>query len=593
MVLAVASIPVLAPANSPIFIGVPGMINIGGSSGTYDFDNVFGMTMDEAVYDPDTADSALVWSFTTDAATGAILVNGLDTTATDIRTSAGFDISYDDTSGGVDAGLTTEFADSNVETALGAAAAATKLQLSVSDGVLVTTKEILVIATADASDMAGGIWFEKAAYASGAAHAGFNVFNEWPSGSTANSLDTSDARGLTMIAPVPNSTPTEAYFGYAISPLNRDVNSGINIEAGKMYRLRTTVYAGSFGSDKPCRFRLRAGVLNTGTFDLQSLYENVGMNYLGAEANRVSTTDGVVYHNIFCPPQSARFDGLAYGGQGALTNNFRFMYDVIDVGLYLHSGELVFGSSVVDELIRPEVGSNGYLKVYGASGDGFADLPIVEIGMFANLVESSAPGWRYEALHFSDTFVAQRNTNHQENGVGSITDSVTSASYASDGSQLELFSAVSGLNMPYWFVGEPSGQVGGDFHYNSAIDYSLMEDLSNTVYYRATFTLSGDNDTYSDNTQVRLRIGNPWGVNQTGLVMAGGGSSDIGVDTTPTVYEVWWLGPDATKAESGAGKPAYDNFSLTIDQMDFLAGGGGSVFIDEVKIECFPVDFFN
>ena len=597
VVLAVALFPAITPANSPIFIGVPGMINIGDETADdFSFDNVFGMTLDEAVYDSDTADSALTWTF--DDASGVIEINSLTAASgTNLRTddTTTFDIDYTDISGGVDAGLATTYAGTNVAAAITAADAGTLINLHVSDGTFMTSKEILVLATDGGTDAAGGIYAEKAAYGAGSAHTGFTLNNDLMSGVvTGQSLDTSDARGITIQASAPDDG-TSQYYGYAISPHGATGPQPIEIQHGKVYRLRSTVYSGNVGTGTPCRFRLRAGTLNVGTFDFQTMYENVGLAGYGATAQRTPTAGGVVYESFFCPPQVARFEAIAYGG---LEHNFRFMYDLIDFGnntpAYNHAGELVFGSTVVDEFDRPEPGSNGYLVAWGSSGTPFNDLPIYEIGGLAALGITNAPGWRYEALHFGAGMVAQRNQAHVVAGVPGVGDTVTSCSYSSDGSQLRLFGDVTGQNMPYWYIGEPAGTFGTEgFHYNSAIPYSLVEEWSNTVYYRATFTLTGDNDDYTDNSQVRLRFGLPWGVSQMGVVTGLGGSTEAGPDTTPTDYEAWWMGPDTAKAELVTGKEAYDNVSLTIDMLDFDTTTGGSVYIDDVKVEVFPKDFFN
>jgi hypothetical protein len=595
VVLAVALFPAITPANSPIFIGVPGMINIGDETADdFSFANVFGMTLDEAVYDSDTADADLTWTF--DDASGVILINTFTAASgTNLRVDGAstFDINYSSLAGGVDAGLATQFAGANAAALIAAADAGTLINLHVSDGTFMTSKEILVLATDGGTDAAGGVYANKATYGSGAAHAGFAWLDEVVQGAaTGQTLDITDTRGLTAQTTAPDDG-SSAYFGRAISPkYDSGVGTPVTIQQGKVYRLRTTVYSGNVGSGEPCRFRLRAGTLNTNTWDVQSTYENVGQrNFAGATALRTPTAGGVAYENLFCPPQDARFGAIAYG---AVERNFRFFYDIIDVTGYVHTGELVFGNTIIDEFDRPDPGSNGYVRAFGSSGDGFNDLPIYEIGTLGGLGITNAPGWRYEALHVTAALVTQRNQNHTQLGVPGVGDTVTSCSYSSDGSQLRLFGALSGFNMPYWYIGEPASTFGAEgFHYNSAIPYSLMAAWSNNVYYRATFTLSADDDLYSNNPSVRLRFGNPFGVNQAGMVVAAGDLSEAGPDSTPTDYEVWWLGPDAAKAELVTGKEAYDNMSLTIDMLDFADTTGGSVFVDDVKVEVFPKDFFN
>jgi hypothetical protein len=403
-------------------------------------------------------------------------------------------------------------------------------------------------------------------------------------------LDTSDARGITIQA-LAADDGSSAHFGYAIGPrYNEPGATPVTVQKGKVYRMSTMVYSGNV-TGVPCRFRLRAGTLNAGTFDIQTMYENQPIGAIFPNQNlRAAGAAGVAYENYFCPPQADRFSSMAYGD---VARNFRLMYDLIDVFGYTWNGELVFGSTVVDEFDRPEPGSNGFLAAWGSSGLPYDWVPIVEIGALGALGVEGAPGWRYEALHFEGD-VGQRHQAHTDGGISGVNDSVTSAAVSSDRTQLRLFGAVNGSNMPYWFIGEPAGNGGAsvnDFHYNSAIPYDLVEEWSNTVVYRATFTISGDDDVYTNNPQMRLRFGLPWGISQAGLVTESGLLTQAGPDTTPTDYEVWWLGPDAAKADST--KEVVDNVSLTIDMLDFSDTTGGSFFVDDVKVEVFPRDFFN
>ena len=319
-VLALAFVPVLAPANAPIFIDVPGMITIHGDG---NFPNAFDTTLDAAVYDPDNAVETLTWSYLDpDALTD---VNGVGP-GVQLRTgpTSTFDVTTTH-SQGVGASVTpADYAGTNAEAGIGLATAgtatATKITVQCADETHVTEKDILIISDAAAgTNIANGISAVIAPYGTAT---DFSAWVEQPPlvvGSPPAMPFTQTATGLQVAGTV--ADPGDGIFlisGFSgaitLGPGVNQLPAGtaVDVQQGKMYRQTMTVTAANVAAGNlhdNLKYSLRAGTLNAATYDIQAQSINQGYRNLFADSLGLKTpwwnsaTHVVTTDNIFCPPQ--------------------------------------------------------------------------------------------------------------------------------------------------------------------------------------------------------------------------------------------------------------------------------------------------
>ena len=619
-VLALAFVPVLAPANAPIFIDVPGMITIY-NDGT--FPDAFGTTLDAAVYDPDNDADTLTWRFQEPAGSGIITVNTVGP-GVQLRTDATSTFDVMDTSVGTSGvvGITpADYAGTNAEddvaAATGGTATATKITVQCTDDTHVTEKDILIVSHQGAgTNVANGISAVIAPY--GAA----TDFSAWAAepplivGTPPAMAFTQTATGLQIAGTVADNLDNDIFLisgFYGAIQIGPGVNqllpgTAVDVQQGKMYRQTMTVTAANVAAGAMhdnLKFDIRAGTLNTATFDIQSQsinqgYRNLFPSSLGLKtpwwnnATHVATID-----NIFCAPQEARFAGIGWGGADGRARNYRMFIDVHDIDSYFYEGDLTFSNCVLEELDRPDVGSNGYLAAWGAGAKAFDEDYKPQAAAVAQAANGDL-GFAYDVQSYSrwsgemDVIVTRHTdiATLQGQPPTAVTDLISTATFDSaTNNQVGMFSSPSNFGIVTWQMGAPIGAVGGDFNAGSVIDYAdELYAFSDLVYYRATITITGD-PLPGNNPQLRIVFGNGYGQTAGALSISDGWSTTAGPDDQPTVYEVWFRGPNRDKAD--AGQQALNNLELDIQMMDGLTDTGDTWRISDVRVEAFPVDYFD
>ena len=617
-VLAIAFVPVLAPANAPIFIDVPGMITIYESGGNSVYVNSFGATLDASVYDPDNADADLSWTFDEPAAAaGAITVNGQGPGG-ELRVDANstFDVT-DNThaSSGVLGIVAADYANTNAAAPIAAAGTATKITVQCSDGTHQTEKDILIISNTGAGTNAnngiGGV-VPNYSFATG------TDYNSWgdevpaiinTGGDPTPMTFANIAGGLQIATTIGDNVDndlfliSQAYMATKIGPGYNQLGAGaVDVQQGKMYLMTTNVSAAGVAvgdAHDSCKYRLRAGTINSATFDIQSLYVNAGNRQLFPASRGQRTpwwidagTHSATYHNMFVPPQEARFSGIGWGGA---ERNYRMFFDVLDIDGYNFEGSLTFGATQLEELDRPGVGDNGYLAAWGAGATPFNEYkPMPETA----LASDGALGWNYHAARYTAWGSTGVKQNHQDITPGSgITDLATTATFDyANPNQVGIMCAGTGFHITGWQIGVPNGNsgLGGAYPFNdsSAIDYATEKrDIGDLVWYRATVSMTDGDGVSANNPQFRLRFGEGFSTIGQYLVIGSGALTTAGPDLDPTVYEVWFRAPDS--AQDDTGQPALNNLELVVQMLDDSDSTGDTYTITDVRIECFPVDYFD
>jgi hypothetical protein len=623
-VLVIAFMPVLASANAPIFVDVPGMITVTpNGTGDYEYLNAFGSSLDNSVYDPDTADADLSWTFEEAVGGEGIITVNTKGPGEELRTDANTTFDVTDTSKGTSntAGIVpADYTGTNAEAAIASAGTATKITVQCSDGTHQTEKEILIVSQATGAVNANnGISdpVEGYSYSTGPSYVGWIADTVVKIGTPADIVFTSVPGGMQAASTVNDpGTPTfdEAIVAGMISPgFNELGASAVKLQKGKMYRMRTTVSAADVSASTNAdnmKFRMRCGAINQQGFDLQAVYVNqgfrstAGLNSAGNKSpwrNPDNSRTGT-YDNIFVSPQEARFEGVGYGGTNPAQRNFKMFFDVTDFDDYYYEGSLTFGQIEVEELDRPEVGSNGYLQAWGAGATAFND-PHTPQGSGATAA-AGARGWNYNATNYTVFDYTGIATRHQDLTPGSgITDNMTTATFNSKtgGTELGMFCAATGLNFVTWEIGKPNGSFGAGaypFNESSAVSYAdVIKPLSDLVYYRCTYTITDSDGNALNNPQLRLRFGNGFNCTGNHLIIQGGvGSASQGraaPSLDATVYEVWWKGPSDSLAEVAGGWQAGNNMEIAIDVLDDSNSTGDTYTITDVRIEAFPVNYFD
>jgi hypothetical protein len=591
------------------------MITIHGDG---NFPNAFGTTLDAAVYDPDNADDTLTWTY--QDPDGNTDVNGVGP-GVQLRTgpTSTFDVTTTH-SLGVGASVTpADYTGTNAEAGIALATAgtatATKITVQCSDATHVTEKDILIISDAAAgTDISNGISAVIAPYSVATDFTGVGLWaTDAPLivGTPPAMPFTQTATGLQIAGTVADNLDTDIFLisgFYGATEIGPGVNqqpagSAVDIQQGKMYRQTMTATAANVAAGAlhdSMKFRLRAGTLNTATFDLQTQYINQGYRNLFPTSLGlktpwwVSATHVGTYDNVFCPPQEARFNGIGWGGTA---RNYRMFIDVHDIDGYFYEGDLTFSNCVLEELDRPDVGSNGYLAAWGAGAKAFDEDYKPQASAVAQAVNGDL-GFNYDVQSYSEWSGNATITRHNDilllQGLptGTVTDLVSTATFDSaTNNQIGMYSSATNVGIVTWQIGSPVGAVGGSFNAGSAIDYTnQLLPFSNLVYYRATITVTGDPLT-SNNPQLRIIFGNGYGQTAGSLVLQDGALTAAGPIDQPTVYEVWFRGPDATKAD--AGQPALNNLELDIQMLDGRNTAGDTWTISDVRIEAFPVAYFD
>jgi hypothetical protein len=634
---AVLLLPVLSFAHAPIFHGVPGVINIGVSDapapGTYKYSDVF--FYDKAVYDADSPNKELGWSFdewlTGIAGSPANLFEVTEQTAitsiNEVTSPAlwGKDITHGalaDTfgiedltagaAGGIATGVDTYYnARAPYLTPLmSSALTATTITVYCSDGWNVTEKNILVMVTDD-YDWTSGVAKQLMGWSDGAAHdaAGWEPIVSYPWGAFSLLSFDSHTSGYEL-TPNTDGGFNNVVVGHLQSPLAEDLQGVLNLEKGKMYRMSTRVWALDAPSAvKTQEFRLRMGVTGT-TFDTYHTLDVSSIDLTDCLSNPFrGGVDGVVYENIFCPPQADRLDGRTYS-----TNTTQIFYDVIDADDVAYGdaneGSLVFGDTVIDELDIPEMGSNGstYLRRWRNEieyNDPYEIQPLFdETGTFTNPL-----GWAYAARQVVDVSVIPAiQVLHQDHGglVGDTATTISFGSGASDPDTIEMFSHRFFMFFDQLIYGEPSGSQTN--HDESAVPYDVMwnsfDGFGDDVWYRLTLTMRSTLPDTTYNPGFRMRIGQPFAYHSAWLDINPGHYGNNGLDepipgsiagpvsTETTTYQAWVKGlPLDTESSSYAD---INNFAINVDLLNFVAndggveGTGGTLIIDDIYLEAFP-----
>jgi hypothetical protein len=589
--------------------------------------------------DADNGKQQLGWSFVqTDLSSDVILINGLfpiqdlsyatspsvvGQNLRDAGAASDFDIQdTSDNTAGTGASLPGPYTGTNVAPAISSAGMATTITLIVSDGWNKTQKTILVVSNASTDDFTSGVKLDEGSFTNGASHSSqdWSVWTEFDSGGAAgNLLVTLETDGynflnhtvgdMVVVKSAHSSMPHDPLTGLA----NPSFQVLATIEKGKMYRVSTHIAAAGAGPTLVPWFFLKLGH-STGNYDVASAFE-----FLGNDASQgnmsPSASGGLDYEALYCPPQESRLDGITYGSG---VNNLRVSYKVTglgpDIGALFdwqaYGGSLLFSNTQVDELEAPGIGSNGYVARWGNdadTGDNFS------VGV-THLQDSACEDWGYWAQALAGS--VWYDHNDLPGGSSLVTDAVCSTTLGTGHAEsmgktdsIEIYGNISDGTNCWWINGDPNGNGNND---QSAVDYDILHALSDTVYYRAVFSVWSTNlpwdagdplyqpwlaDVIKNNPITRLRCGWPWGTYSAETWVEGNSLNPYftvfgragPVASEVTNYFTMIKGLPASAEDANA---EFNNFFLTFQVIGPTQDMGGTVVLDEAAVEAFPTSWF-
>jgi hypothetical protein len=316
------------------------------------------------------------------------------------------------------------------------------------------------------------------------------------------------------------------------------------------------------------------------------------------------------------PPQETRLAGKAYG----LKYNYYLEYTPF---FSTHTAGVNFSNVTLDRFAIPQANSNGL--VYYAdtfeqwttftNADGTTvSAPFGWGNPVATDPNYASKGWRLaprgltafsvSANEFASPFIEHTDFSQARNlGATNVTDSITTIRVGTDATEgtVQVFSKnQSDANykgaFDELFLGQQESAGTGSG--NSIVPGTLLTSLKDSVYYRASMSVKmASGNPLGKSPQIVLRVGTPnagWGGNLEINETSGAGPSP----TEWTNYVAWVR-----------GMPAYNgalqqNLTLKVQVADtnLLQGLGGSagdnavggtVCIDTMSLEMFPVAFFN
>jgi len=574
----------IAFAEAPIFIDVPSVIQLGGNDG-FDNTDVLGGTLDSHAYNPVSPGTAMTWTFTdTYLAAGIITINAVNSGAGDFNSaSAVMNVSDtgDNTNGtaGTNAILAAAYAGTTaaslINTTGGSENTATTISVAIANGTATTRKTILVVSVPSTDSDSGSVYKEVGKYGDGAAYTSFTFSHQEFDGTTVEVTEASnDTGGYCLSSDVDDvgdvSLGSINSFNTIQDPVVDD-GLGVDIDEGKIYRVTTHVKAvGATSNDTVQRFRIYVGNRDKqhilGGLEVSpNVYTPFGRGNpkFTPYNDGASGAVGRDYEVLFAPPQNRNLDGSVYGTGVKLM----VKYDLLDVGAegvwkYENNGDLCFSNTRIDAIDQPAVGANGPLLVKWPDSTQFTD-PAVGSG--------DGDGWNEAAVQ-GIAGVAMATTNNT----------------ATAGS-LALTSSLTGGAIVSFSNGDVQSTPDLD-NSSSIIPVSLIQTMSDAVYYRAALRITGSSSDVADNPTMRVRFGLPWGIYAAELSVAAGTTVGYpggvaGPIDTATTYEVMLKGPNVSDMSTEANNLDFNNLSMNVEMIDVDGDVGATWTVDSLSIE--------
>jgi len=648
--LTLALLPAVSHASAPIFTDVPGVIVLNVDNGTtMSANSVF--TYDTAVYDPDTDNADLAWSFI-ETAEGLGTVTDVDgagpgnifITAEGVGAVADAAAARALTAASAEniAGAATDFSLVINKATSGTAASAvamaagtnnamtanddlfTTIMIAVTDGVNATYKTVLVKSNYGTpyTNNSDGLYevIPGSTFANTVVNTNLVFTDQWANGIVTNGNAANSCQINTAGAGLTYNAATQGYsgpwgFGYWWTvPGTND----FTVEKGYVYRLRakvTAINATAANTVGNIRMRMQAYPVAglVGEFNLQPQDGGTYTDILNLFAAPSKSWD---LEALLQPPQETRLDGKAY--------NTKYQYYLEYTPFFsTHTAGVNFSNIVLDRFAIPQANSNGLIyyadtteqwtTFTNANGTtetapfGYGDPSATDPTRTSKgwkLVPRGLTSFLVSANEFASPYIEHTAfATSRGYAATTVTDTITTirtGTAATEGSVQVLSLNQSNTSYKGALDELILGQewLGGTTGANSIVPSTLLTSLKGDVYYRCSMSakmVSGN--PIGKNPQIVLRVGTPnagWGGNLEINEASGSGPSP----SEWTNYVTWVRGMPAYAAVP------QENMTIKVQVADTNAlqglGGlpgdnaiGGTVCIDTMSLEMFPAAFWD
>jgi hypothetical protein len=634
-VLTLALLPAVSYASAPIFTEVPGVIILNQDGGTT-ISAVDVFVFDDSVYDPDTDNADLAWSFietdeglTVDPLPGANIftsVSGIgpvaDTTAARNLTSGSTEnlARVDSNFSLMVSDGTTGQSTSAVAMAAGTNQAAsvdddlfTTIIIAVTDSVNATYKTVLVKSDYDtmATENSGGLYERITAHspANASADGVLGYLGQYGDGTIVSEASgtggvqiNSSGGSLTYSTSLGGWTGAWGFAYWTTAP---DTAVGaFTVEDGYVYRLRVTAaVSGASDSNNVGNIRLRMMTTDSG-FVSEFVMERDGSGSDPLAPYGAAQT----YECLLEPPQNSRLDTTAYNC------DYNYYLDYMPL-MSTHTGDITYSDITLDRFPIPEDFSNG--AIYYADtieqfetftdADGTTEAAPIAFGIEGAGYDDNR-GWRiapralteFQILETSYYMLYEDHTDYDValGGTGtSVNDNITTVRTGANATEgtIEVFSIATHATYlgayTEMYIGYSPASVATADNSFSLVPGTLLDACLDNVYYRCKVSMKlGTADDSGRQPQFYIRLGNP-GSNYNGNLTVNEYWTSAAPSTTEyTDYAAWVRGLPVNDGKDY-------NMAIKLQILDTntinIQESHGTIVIDTISLEMFPAAFFE